>query len=165
MVIAGSTCVAALACYWLVNVTHAAAEQLEIPIFFVAVILAAAASSVPDTFLSVAAARKGNDDGAVSNAFGSNIFDICICLTIPLLIASWMNGWQPIRLTQNGVPMPGIAELRILLCVLSTATLGIMWHKQQLTRKKAFALFGLYGLFVSFAIAGSLGFDLSQLLT
>ncbi len=164
-IIAGSSFVAAIACYWLVNVTHSAAEQLEIPIFFVAVVLAAAASSVPDTFLSVAAARKGNDDGAVSNAFGSNIFDICICLTVPLLIASWMNGWQPISLTQNGVPMPGIAELRILLCVLSTATLGIMWHKKQLTRSKAFVLCGLYGLFVSFAIAGSLGFDLRNLLT
>lgn len=165
VVIAGSTAVAAFACYWLVNVTHSAAEQLEIPIFFVAVVLAAAASSVPDTFLSVAAAKRGDDDGAVSNAFGSNIFDICICLTVPLLIASWMNGWQPISLTQNGVPMPGIMELRILLCVLSTATLGIMWHKQQLTRTKAFVLCGLYGLFVSFAVAGSLGFDLRHLLT
>ena len=162
--IAVSTCAAAVACYWLVHVTHAASEQLQIPVFFVAVVLAAAASSVPDTFLSVGAARRGDDDGAVSNAFGSNIFDICICLTIPLLIASYLNGWQPIRLTQNGAPLPGIMELRILLCLFSAITLAVMWHKQQLNRTKALILCGLYGLFVAFAVAGSFGIDFRHFL-
>ena len=152
------TAVAAAACYWLVEVTHATAESLDIPVFFVAVILAAAASSVPDTFLSVGAAMRGDDDGAVSNAFGSNIFDICICLTIPLLIGSYLNGWQPIRLTQDGQPMPGLVGLRVLLCSLTIVTLLIMWHNRQLTRAKAFALCGLYGIFVAYAVAGSLGF-------
>jgi len=78
IVIGLSTIVAAIACYWLVEVTQATATTLNVPIFFVAVILAAAASSVPDTFLSVGAAMRGDDDGAVSNAFGSNIFDLCV---------------------------------------------------------------------------------------
>ena len=87
-----STLVAAAACYQLVRLTEATAETLGVDIFFVAVILAAAASSVPDTFLSIGSARKGDDDGAVSNAFGSNIFDISICVSIPLLVASYLNG-------------------------------------------------------------------------
>ena len=45
IVIGISTIIAAIACYWLVEVTDATATTLDIPIFFVAVILAAAASS------------------------------------------------------------------------------------------------------------------------
>lgn len=157
LVIGVSTVIAAIACYWLVEVTHSTAHTLNIPLFFVAVILAAAASSVPDTFLSVGAAMRGDDDGAVSNAFGSNIFDICVCLSIPLLVGSYLNGWQPILLTQDGEPMEGLSGLRILLCSLTIVTLLIMWHNRQLTKKKAYILVGLYGIFVAYAVAGSLG--------
>ena len=103
---------------------------------------------------------RGDDDGAVSNAFGSNIFDICICLSIPLLVCSYLNGWQPVSLTQNGEPMPGLVGLRILLAVLTIVTLLIMWHNLQLTRRKAWVLCALYGMFVVYAVAGSLGYTL-----
>ena len=158
IVIGLSTIVAAIACYWLVEVTQTTATTLNVPIFFVAVILAAAASSVPDTFLSVGAAMRGDDDGAVSNAFGSNIFDLCVCLSIPLLVGSYLNGWAPILLTQDGEPMTGLAGLRILLCTLTIITLLIMWHNRQLTKNKAYILIGLYGIFFAYAVAGSLGY-------
>lgn len=164
VVIGSSTAVAALACYWLVEVTHATAAQLNVPVFFIAVILAAAASSVPDTFLSVGAAMRGDDDGAVSNAFGSNIFDICVCLSIPLLVGSYLNNWQPIDMTRDGEPMEGLVGLRILLCMLTIVTLLIMWHNRQLTRNKAWILCLLYGVFVGYAVAGSLGFNWSSAL-
>ena len=164
-VIAISTLFAAAACYWLVEVTTETATELNVPLFFVAVILAAAASSVPDTFLSVGAARRGDDDGAVSNAFGSNIFDICICLTIPLLVGSYLNGWQPIEMSGDGSPIPGLYGLRILLCALSLITLLIMWHNRRLTRNKAIVLCGLYMIFVAYAIAGSFGFTLQELMS
>lgn len=157
IVIGISTIIAAIACYWLVEVTHSTAHTLNVPLFFVAVILAAAASSVPDTFLSVGAAMRGDDDGAVSNAFGSNIFDLCVCLSVPLLVGSYLNGWEPIMLTQDGEPMVGLSGLRILLCALTIVTLLIMWHNRQLTKKKAYVLIGLYGVFVAYAVAGSLG--------
>ncbi|MCP4173917.1 MAG: hypothetical protein GY758_24445, partial [Fuerstiella sp.] len=79
MVIGASSVVAAFACYFLVGATREIAEELSIPTFFVAVIVAAAASSVPDTLLAIGAAMRGDDSGAVSNAFGSNIFDVCVC--------------------------------------------------------------------------------------
>ncbi len=166
LVILGSTLVAATACYWLVEVTKNTAVGLgdligqEVPVFFVAVILAAAASSVPDTFLAIGAARRGDDSGAVSNAFGSNIFDICICLSVPLIICSIMLGGEPVRLTQNGEPMAGLVDLRILLASLTVITLLIMWHQRQLTRAKALVLCGLYSLFIAYAVAGSFGFSI-----
>ena len=157
MVLAVSTLLAAAACYFLVEATIETAELLDVPAFFVAVILAAAASSVPDTFLAIAAARRGDDSGAVSNAFGSNIFDICICLSIPLLINSWLTGWEPVSLLQDGKPIEGLVGLRILLAVLTIVNLGIMWHNRQITRRKAWIMCGLYVVFVAYAVLGSLG--------
>ncbi len=156
-VIVVSTAFAAGACYFLVDATRAAATELGVPTFFVAVIVAAAASSVPDTFLSIGSAMRGDDSGAVSNAFGSNIFDICICLSIPLLVNSYLTGWQPVSLLQDGEPIPGLVGLRILLVVLTIVTLAIIWHNRQLTRTKAFVLCGLYGVFIAYAVLGSLG--------
>ena len=151
------TLIAATACYYLVEVTRETAKQLNVPIFFVAVIIAAAASSVPDTLLSIGSAKRGDDSGAVSNAFGSNIFDICVCLAVPLLVNSALNGWQPVSLLQDGKPMHGLVGLRILLAALTLITLAIIWHNRQITRKKAFILCGLYLIFIGYAVLGSLG--------
>jgi Ca2+/Na+ antiporter len=157
LIIAAATLVAAIACYFLVEATRSTATHLGVPAFFVAVILAAAASSVPDTFLAIAAARRGDDSGAVSNAFGSNIFDICICLSIPLFVNSYLTGWAPVSLLQDGKPIPGLVGLRILLVVLTILTLAVMWHNKQLTRNKAIVLCGMYLVFVAYAVLGSLG--------
>ncbi|CAL1529645.1 unnamed protein product [Lymnaea stagnalis] len=46
----------------------------------------AAGTSVPDLLSSVFVARDGYGDMAVSNAIGSNVFDILLCLGIPWLI-------------------------------------------------------------------------------
>jgi len=160
LVLAISTAVAAGACYFLVQTVHATAEHLGVPAFFVAVILAAAASSLPDMFLSIGAALRGDDSGAVSNAFGSNIFDICICLSIPLLLCCYLNHWQPISLLQDGKPMAGLVGLRALLWVLTLVTLGVIWHKRQVTRTKALILIALYGVFIAYAVLGSLDISL-----
>jgi cation:H+ antiporter len=157
-IIVTSTVVAAAACYFLVDATLTGARTLQVPAFFVAVIVAAAASSVPDTFLAIAAARRGDDSGAVSNAFGSNIFDICVCLSIPLLVNSYLTGWQPVSLLQDGKPIPGLMGLRLLLVVLTITNLVIMWHNRQITRTKAIAMCGLYLVFIGYAVLGSLGY-------
>ncbi|MCC9608616.1 hypothetical protein LOC68_09375 [Blastopirellula sp. JC732] len=157
LIILVSTVVAVVACYFLVESTRHTAVALNVPTFFVAVILAAAASSVPDTFLSIGSAMRGDDSGAVSNAFGSNIFDICICLSVPLLVNSYLVNWGPVSLTQDGEPIAGLVGLRISLFVLTGVTLAIMWHNRQLTFRKSLVLCGLYGLFIAYAVLGSLG--------
>ena len=43
-------------------------KGLDLPISIVAVIIAAAATSVPDTILSIKDAKKGNYNDAISNA-------------------------------------------------------------------------------------------------
>ncbi|MCO6046581.1 hypothetical protein NG895_22005 [Aeoliella sp. ICT_H6.2] len=151
-----TTLVAAGACYFLVETTRQTAGLLGVPTFFVAVILAAAVSSVPDTFLSIGAAMRGDDSGAISNAFGSNIFDICVCLSIPLLVNSYLVGWEPVSMLQDGKPIPGLVGLRLLLWVLTAVTLLVLWHRRQLTRAKALFLIALYLVFVGYAVTGSI---------
>jgi Ca2+/Na+ antiporter len=65
---------------------------LGLPIIFISVLLAAAATSIPDTMISVRDARKGNHDDSISNALGSNIFDISFALGLPLLLYTLIHG-------------------------------------------------------------------------
>ena len=81
-----STVVMSAGTFLLVSGTEQLSQSLHIPILFVAVVLSAAASSVPDTVISIRDARKGNYDDAISNALGSNIFDISLALGLPLLL-------------------------------------------------------------------------------
>ena len=59
---------------------------LNIPEAIVALTVLAIGTSVPDLFSSVIVARQGRGDMAVSNAIGSNIFDILIGLGLPFLL-------------------------------------------------------------------------------
>lgn len=81
-----STIVMSLGTLLLVYGTEKLSHNLDIPILFVAVVLSAAASSVPDTVISIRDARKGNYDDAISNALGSNIFDVSFALGLPLFL-------------------------------------------------------------------------------
>ena len=65
---------------------------LEIPEAVVALTVLAIGTSVPDTISSVIVAKQGRGGMAISNAIGSNIFDILFGLGIPWLIVLAING-------------------------------------------------------------------------
>ncbi len=92
------------ASHLLVESSLALGDLLGIDGVIMGFVVIAAGTSVPDTALSVISAKKGHYDAAVSNVFGSNIFDICVCLSIPILIALTMSG-EPtfINLPQTGL--------------------------------------------------------------
>ena len=92
------------ASHLLVESSLALGDMLGIDGVIMGFVVIAAGTSVPDTALSVISAKKGHYDAAVSNVFGSNIFDICVCLSIPILIALTMSG-EPtfINLPQTGL--------------------------------------------------------------
>jgi len=48
----------------------------------------AAGTSIPDCLSSIAVARRGHGDMAVSSSIGSNIFDVLIGLPIPWMLAT-----------------------------------------------------------------------------
>ncbi len=157
LVLLGATIVAAAACYLLVELTNSSAEKLGVSPFFVAVILTAAVSSIPDTFMSLGSSMRGDDSGAVSNVFGSNIFDICIGMSIPLMVCCYLNNWEPVSLVgEDGETMAGVVGLRVLLFFLSVCALSSMWYFRKITRNTAFVFCGLYLIFVGYAVVGGM---------
>ena len=101
------------ACYFLAEAVIHSAAALNVPAYFTAVILGAAATSVPDTVISYKDAMKGDYDDAVSNAVGSNIFDICVALGLPLLAYCLYTG-ADIAL-KSGEQGAAVQDLRIIL--------------------------------------------------
>lgn len=56
---------------------------LGIPDTVMGLTFVAAGVSVPDALSSIAVIKEGYGDMAVSNAVGSNVFDILVCLGLP----------------------------------------------------------------------------------
>lgn len=63
---------------------------LGIPDTVMGLTFVAAGVSIPDALSSIAVIKEGHGDMAVSNAVGSNVFDILICLGLPWLIQTTM---------------------------------------------------------------------------
>lgn len=63
------------------------ADALNINAVFLALTVLAAGTSIPDLIGSAVVAKQGRGDMAVSNAIGSNIFDILFALGLPWMIA------------------------------------------------------------------------------
>ncbi|MGK7397023.1 MAG: sodium:calcium antiporter [Candidatus Cyclobacteriaceae bacterium M3_2C_046] len=153
------------ACEWLGSSSYeipflGSFKGLGIPIMFVAVILAAMASSIPDTIISMKDARKGNYDDAVSNALGSNIFDICFAMGFPLFIYTLLNG--PIHMTPEIIDMS--SELRMLLLILTILTILIYVWGEKLGKVKAFLLLGLYLVFTLYVVGVSVENEISVII-
>ncbi|MCL3779902.1 calcium/sodium antiporter [Prolixibacteraceae bacterium JC049] len=65
---------------------------LNIPEAIVGLTVLAIGTSIPDLFSSLVVAKQGRADMAVSNAIGSNIFDILIGLGVPFMIYMIIHG-------------------------------------------------------------------------
>jgi len=90
------------ASHFLVESSIQLGEIIGVHQVIMAFVVIAAGTSVPDMVISVISARRGNYDAAISNVFGSNIFDICICLSVPVLLALALTGQNtPINLPQS----------------------------------------------------------------
>ncbi len=132
--------------WMLVYATDRLGEELGIPILFVAVILSAAASSIPDTIISIRDARKGNFEDAFSNALGSNIFDISFALGFPLFLYTLLYG--PIKMDPDiSIASSGIW---LALLVVTGATVLIFLIGKQLNLFKTLLLLLLYIGFLIF---------------
>lgn len=146
-----ATGVIGAACAILVHGCEALAFALNIPIYFIAVIVAAAATSVPDTIISVRDSMKGNYDDALSNALGSNIFDICFALGLPLFL--FTSIYEPI--TMSAKTIADITELQLILLFITIIIFFIFYVGEQMGRFKAVALLLIYAIFVAFIVGSS----------
>jgi len=158
MLLIAAIAVIGSACLLLVKSCEWLGEALNTPLFFIAVVLASAATSVPDTILSMKDAKKGNYDDAVSNALGSNIFDVCFALGFPLFLFSIIYG--PIEM--NASTVENVTELRILLLILTFIGFIIFIAKKKLGKTQAFLLLTIYIGFTLFIIGKVQGYELAE---
>ncbi|PWJ42519.1 sodium:calcium antiporter [Sediminitomix flava] len=149
-----STAFVGASCYLLVEACIELGDGLDWPIYFVSVIIASAATSVPDTIMSYKDAMKGNYDDALANALGSNIFDICFALGMPLFFFTLVNG--PIHIPNVEIN-DGIGELRVMLLFMTIGAFLIFYIGQYMGRLKAYALLTLYVLFIVYILGTATG--------
>ena len=143
IVLGSAVVVLGAACWLLAEAVIEAADALGVPTYFTAVVLAAAATSVPDTVLSVKDARKGLYDDAVSNALGSNIFDIAVALGLPLLVYALFFGDVSLS-AAAGASASQVQVLRIVLLWVTVAAISLFLMGKRAGLVKALLLLLIY---------------------
>ncbi|NQZ84479.1 MAG: calcium/sodium antiporter [Nanoarchaeales archaeon] len=134
-----------LATYFLTDAAIKISEILSISPIIIAFTVIAAATSIPDTVISVYNAKRGRDDDAMSNVFGSNIFDILIGLGLPLVIYVATVGTLTI-----------VFEYKEIIFGLLGATIMLFYFMMQdnkLEKKEGVFLLLLYVFFVVYVVS------------
>ncbi|KAK9299403.1 hypothetical protein QLX08_007571 [Tetragonisca angustula] len=130
---------------WMITIIG---STLGIPDTVMGLTFVAAGVSVPDALSSLAVIKEGLGDMAVSNAVGSNVFDILVCLGLPWFIQTAMI--QPgshVNVTSRGLTYSTVSLLStVVFLVLATHLNG--W---KLDRRYGVILMIWYLVFIVFA--------------
>ena len=146
-----SILIISLGCAGLVESCKGIAESMGINPLFIALILVAAASSVPDTIISLKDAKKGNYDDSLSNVLGSNIFDITISMGLPLALFLLITN-QKINFVTAGATL---IDIRIVLLIITAVTIGIYYFSKFLKKKHVFILLAIYVVFIIYSLGAA----------
>jgi len=130
-----------IAVHWAINAAQFVGINLWIPTIIVALVLLAWITSIPDTFLSMKSAQKGDIDASLSNAVGSNIFDVCIWLWVPIVI------WIGIMWLDPKVDFFTNIPIFIFLVVSVFVYLFVLLSKK-ITKKSWYLLLFMYIMFI-----------------
>ena len=126
-------------------------EILNIPEPVMGLTLLAAGTSVPDMLSSVAVAKRGFGDMAVSSSIGSNIFDLNFGLALPWFLFATMIG--PVKINSDGLTVSILTLFMMVGLVITT----IHFSGWKLTKELGNIMFGLYGMYMAFALSLELG--------
>eukprot|EP00240_Pyramimonas_obovata_P000964 CAMPEP_0118923942 /NCGR_PEP_ID=MMETSP1169-20130426/2279_1 /TAXON_ID=36882 /ORGANISM="Pyramimonas obovata, Strain CCMP722" /LENGTH=546 /DNA_ID=CAMNT_0006865005 /DNA_START=136 /DNA_END=1776 /DNA_ORIENTATION=- len=133
--------------YFMVWATNIIGCVINFPPVPMSVLVLAAGTSIPDMFGSLAVAREGQGDMAVSNAIGSNVFDILLGLGLPWFIMILWRG-EDISVEKGDLFM----NIGFLFAVLVAYMTGVIWNNYKLTARMGTALCILYACFVIFTV-------------
>mmetsp|Transcript_93232 Transcript_93232/g.266539 ORF Transcript_93232/g.266539 Transcript_93232/m.266539 type:complete len:88 (+) Transcript_93232:2128-2391(+) len=76
----------------MVEWAHECAIILDVDPIVVALVVLATGTSIPDAIGSMVAAKNGEANMAISNAVGSNVFDILLGLGLPWVLSGLIKG-------------------------------------------------------------------------
>jgi Ca2+/Na+ antiporter len=100
-------------------------------------------TSLPELVTTITAARKGESDLLVGNIVGSNIFNICIVLALPVVFAGGItpNNFQTIDLIM-------LIFSSILVCLLAR-------HNHEITRLDGALMLIIFTVYYGYLIYGA----------
>jgi len=126
-------------------------EALNIPKYIVGLTILAFGTSVPDMMSSLIVAKQGRGGMAVSNALGSNIFDILIGLGLPWLVLIFM---------ENSTIHVDTGEINTHILVLLGSVVGMLvlfllnrWRINKLIGTLMIATYITYLMYVVYSIS------------
>lgn len=134
----------------LVELAVLLAHALNISQTVIALTILAGGTSVPDLFSSIIVAKKGRGGMAVSNAVGSNTFDILIGLGFPWLIYILVTGSHVSVGTENLFS----SVLLLFFTVIALLTLLIV-QKFKIAYRSGYLLLILYVCYFCYALYGA----------
>jgi len=121
----------------IVRVAIAFGDIFDTPTFLWGLTVIAAATSLPDAFVSVRAAQSDDDVTSLTNVLGSNTFNLLVAIPVGVLIA----GTATVNFLA-AIPMMGFLAFATIVFIVFTRT------HLELTDLEAYALIGLYVLFL-----------------
>jgi cation:H+ antiporter len=121
-------------------------EAFGTPSFLWGLTVVAAASSLPDTFISVAAARIDEPAVSLGNVLGSNIFDLLVAIPAGVLIAG-----------ETTVSFAAAVPMMAFLIVATIVLFTVSRTKMTITNGEGMAMLVLYGGFVFWLLLESVG--------
>ena len=126
-----------------VNSASTIASAIGISERIISLTVIALGTSLPELVTTVSAARKGESDLLVGNIVGSNIFNICIVLALPVVFAGSItpNNFQAIDLVM-------LIFSSILVCLLAR-------HNHKITRFDGALMLIIFTAYYGFLIYGA----------
>lgn len=131
---------------------------LSVDKFTMGLVVIAIGTSVPDALSSIIVARDGFGDMAVSNAIGSNVFDINLGIGLPFVIRILIDNLEPIHLLTPAeeemlssgslLIVPHVKFGLILFLILLIALAIFASVRFKLNRKIGLSFFVMYVAFV-----------------
>ncbi|CAO1410971.1 unnamed protein product [Diamesa tonsa] len=122
--------------------------SLGIPDTVMGLTFVAAGVSVPDALSSIAVIKEGYGDMAVSNAVGSNVFDILICLGLPWFIQTAMiKPGSHVNVISKGLTYSTLSLLSTVVFLL----FAIHMNSWKLDKKLGIILMFWYLFFITIA--------------
>lgn len=124
---------------FVVDSASAIAKSFGLTETLIGLTIVAFGTSLPELVTSIVASRKGENDLAVGNVVGSNIFNILMILGISTSI--------------NPVPLNRTAIYDcLLLIIFSILVLFFCWTKKQLGRREGIIMLAIYAAYTAYII-------------
>ncbi|KAF1316933.1 Ca2 :cation antiporter, partial [Globisporangium splendens] len=123
-----------------------------IPSALMGLTIIAAGTSIPDALSSILVARDGHGDMAVSNALGSNVFDILLGLGLPFFLSNLVYK-EPVAVAGDDLEL----SIFILFGILLTLVGLLIWSRWRLRPRVGAFLLSLYIVYVVVSYLRGLG--------